>query len=123
MTQRFDIAVIEGDGIGPEVTQAAIRAVEAAAPRSDAAFDWNPYPWGTDYYFAHGKMADDDFLDCRPVGIFQKFGPVSRLAVRAPALRPAVEGLERASGDPVACENSRCRVDGDELADRYRVYG
>lgn len=63
MTRTFDIAVIEGDGIGPEVTQAAIRAVDAAAKPAGAEFRWNPYPWGTDYYFAHGKMADDDFLD------------------------------------------------------------
>ena len=63
MPVKFHIAVIEGDGIGPEVTQAAIRAVEAAAPLADAAFEWTHYPWGTDYYFAHGQMADDDFLD------------------------------------------------------------
>ena len=63
MPRTFDIAVIEGDGIGPEVTREAIRAVEAAAPRSDAAFQWTRYPWGTDYYLAHGRMAPPDFLD------------------------------------------------------------
>lgn len=63
MTKRFNIAVIEGDGIGPEVTRAAIAAVDAAAPLSEAAFDWTPYPWGSDFYFEHGQMADDDFLD------------------------------------------------------------
>jgi tartrate dehydrogenase/decarboxylase/D-malate dehydrogenase len=59
----FDIAVIEGDGIGPEVTQEAIRAVEAAASLSDAAFAWTPYPWGTDFYREHGRMAPEDYLD------------------------------------------------------------
>ena len=63
MPTQFHIAVIEGDGIGPEVTQAAMRAVDAAASLSDACFEWTPYPWGTDFYFQHGKMADDDFLD------------------------------------------------------------
>jgi tartrate dehydrogenase/decarboxylase/D-malate dehydrogenase len=63
MPRKFHIAVIEGDGIGPEVTQAAVRAVEAAAPLADAAFEWTHYPWGTDFYFAHGQMADDDFLN------------------------------------------------------------
>jgi tartrate dehydrogenase/decarboxylase/D-malate dehydrogenase len=63
MPKSFRIAVIEGDGIGPEVTQQAIRAVDAAAPLSDAVFDWTKYPWGTDYYFEHGRMAPPDYLD------------------------------------------------------------
>jgi tartrate dehydrogenase/decarboxylase/D-malate dehydrogenase len=63
MAQTFQIAVIEGDGIGPEVTRESIRAVEAATAVSDAVFRWTRYPWGTDYYFANGQMAPDDFLD------------------------------------------------------------
>ncbi|MCH8828270.1 MAG: 3-isopropylmalate dehydrogenase [Planctomycetes bacterium] len=63
MTLTFNIAVIDGDGIGPEVTREAMRAVDAAASLADAAFRWTPYPWGSEFYFEHGKMADDDFLD------------------------------------------------------------
>ncbi|MFQ5731518.1 MAG: 3-isopropylmalate dehydrogenase [Planctomycetaceae bacterium] len=63
MTRTFNIAVIEGDGIGPEVTRAAVAAVEAAASKSDASFEWAHYPWGTDFYLRSGQMADDDFLD------------------------------------------------------------
>ena len=63
MARSFNIAVIEGDGIGAEVTREAIRAVEAAAGLSDASFDWEFYPWGTDYYIEHGRMAALDYLD------------------------------------------------------------
>ena len=63
MSRTFRIAVIGGDGIGPEVTEAAIRAVDAAAPRSSARFEWNHFPWGTDWYFEHGRMAPADYLD------------------------------------------------------------
>jgi tartrate dehydrogenase/decarboxylase/D-malate dehydrogenase len=63
MPRTFKIAVIAGDGIGPEVTREAIRAVEVAASRSDAAFKWTQYPWGTDYYLTHNRMAPPDFLD------------------------------------------------------------
>jgi tartrate dehydrogenase/decarboxylase / D-malate dehydrogenase len=63
MPHNFDIAVIAGDGIGPEVTREAIRAVEAAVQPADATFKWTEYPWGSDYYFAHGRMAPADFLD------------------------------------------------------------
>ena len=63
MPQIFDIAVIEGDGIGPEVTREAIRSVQAAAALDEASFEWTSYPWGSEYYFEHGRMAPDDFLD------------------------------------------------------------
>ncbi len=63
MPRSLNIAVIEGDGIGPEVTQQAIRAVEAAAPLSDVEFRWAHYPWGTDFYLEQGRMAPDDYLD------------------------------------------------------------
>lgn len=57
------IAVIAGDGIGPEVTREAIRAADAAVQRSGSQIAWSEFPWGTDYYFAHGRMAPPEFLD------------------------------------------------------------
>lgn len=61
--QTRRIAVIAGDGIGPDVTAEAIRVADAAAPRSSAKFEWTHFPWGTDYYFQHGRMAPADYLD------------------------------------------------------------
>lgn len=63
MPRSFRIAVIGGDGIGPEVTRQAMRAAEIAADRSDVSLEWNLFPWGADYYFAQGRMAPADFLD------------------------------------------------------------
>ncbi len=60
---EFQIAVIEGDGIGVDVTREAVKVVEAAAPLDDARFSWRHFPWGTDYYFQHGRMAAEDYLD------------------------------------------------------------
>lgn len=62
-SKAFRIAVIGGDGIGPEVTEWAIRAADAAVSRSSAAIEWTRFPWGTDYYFQHSHMAPPDFLD------------------------------------------------------------
>lgn len=59
----YNIAVIEGDGIGVDVTREAIKVLEAVAPLDQAQFHWEYYPWGTDYYFEHGRMAADDYLD------------------------------------------------------------
>jgi tartrate dehydrogenase/decarboxylase/D-malate dehydrogenase len=63
LLKTFNIAVIEGDGIGPEVTREAIAAADAAAPLSEASFAWTRYPWGTDYYFQQGRMAPENFLE------------------------------------------------------------
>jgi tartrate dehydrogenase/decarboxylase/D-malate dehydrogenase len=59
----FRIAVLEGDGIGPEVIREAIRVADVAGSRSGAKFDWVRFPWGTDYYFQHGRMAPADYID------------------------------------------------------------
>jgi len=61
--KTYRIAVIAGDGIGPEVTREAIRAADSAAPLSDAKCEWTYFPWGTDYYFEKGRMAPEDYLD------------------------------------------------------------
>lgn len=63
MSADFRIAVIGGDGIGPEVTEHAMRVSEVAAKKAGSNLNWTRFPWGTDYYFEHGRMAPPDFLD------------------------------------------------------------
>jgi tartrate dehydrogenase/decarboxylase/D-malate dehydrogenase len=63
MSAEFRIAVIGGDGIGPEVTEQAIRVAEAAVAKTGNPLTWTRFPWGTDYYFEHQRMAPPDFLD------------------------------------------------------------
>ncbi len=57
MTHR--VAVIAGDGAGPEVVAEARRAVDALG--LDLA--WHDLDWGTDRYHAHGEMMPADGLD------------------------------------------------------------
>src|SRR5437660_3306253 len=55
------IAVIGGDGIGPEVIEQAVRVADAAVSRNDrAALEWNRLPWSSTYYKKTGKMMPDD---------------------------------------------------------------
>ncbi len=56
----FRIAVIGGDGIGPEVIDQAVRAAGAAASRDGAALAWNRLPWNSAYYKQHGRMMPED---------------------------------------------------------------
>ncbi len=54
------IAVIGGDGIGPEVIEQAIRVVDAAGKKHGAKFDWNRLPWGSDLYKKTGQILPAD---------------------------------------------------------------
>jgi tartrate dehydrogenase/decarboxylase / D-malate dehydrogenase len=55
------IAVIGGDGIGPEVIDQAVRAAEAATGKHDRAeLKWTKLPWSTAYYKQHGRMLPED---------------------------------------------------------------
>jgi tartrate dehydrogenase/decarboxylase/D-malate dehydrogenase len=65
--KTYRIAVIAGDGIGQEVIPAGIQVLEAAGARFGFAFAWTQFPWGSDYYFAHGAMmAADGIEQLRP---------------------------------------------------------
>jgi tartrate dehydrogenase/decarboxylase/D-malate dehydrogenase len=59
----FRIAVIGGDGIGPEVIDQAIRVVQAAVRHDKGAIEWTSLPWSTAYYKKHGRMVPPDGWD------------------------------------------------------------
>lgn len=57
----YKIAAIPGDGIGAEVVAAGLEvlaALEARAPNLKFAIE--SFPWGSDYYRAHGRMMAED---------------------------------------------------------------
>jgi tartrate dehydrogenase/decarboxylase/D-malate dehydrogenase len=54
------IAVIGGDGIGPEVIDQAIRVADAARRIDNAGIEWNRLPWSSNYYKQTGRMMPED---------------------------------------------------------------
>jgi tartrate dehydrogenase/decarboxylase/D-malate dehydrogenase len=55
------IAVIGGDGIGPEVIDQAVRVADAAVARHDKKpLEWNRLPWSSGYYKKTGRMMPED---------------------------------------------------------------
>jgi tartrate dehydrogenase/decarboxylase/D-malate dehydrogenase len=56
----FRIAVLGGDGIGPEVIDQAVRAADAAARLAGASLEWNRLPWSSAYYKQTGAMMPPD---------------------------------------------------------------
>jgi tartrate dehydrogenase/decarboxylase / D-malate dehydrogenase len=64
MSQNFRIALLPGDGIGPEVVGQAVRVLETVQARAgDFTLDMVNLPWGTDYYRQTGSLVPGDFLD------------------------------------------------------------
>jgi len=58
------IAVIPGDGIGPEVVQESRRVLDFICENDPAIeFSFETFPWGTDYYLESGQMMPADGLD------------------------------------------------------------
>lgn len=62
--KTFNIAVIEGDGIGKEVTREGIKVLKKIE-QLDGGFSLNftHFPWGCDYYLKTGKMMEEDGLE------------------------------------------------------------
>ncbi|MFH5800679.1 3-isopropylmalate dehydrogenase [Haladaptatus sp. CMAA 1911] len=58
-----DVAVIPGDGIGPEVIDAVRPLLEDAAREYDFELTFTDFDWGTEHYLEHGEMMPDDGTD------------------------------------------------------------
>ncbi|HOF39425.1 MAG TPA: 3-isopropylmalate dehydrogenase [Candidatus Hydrogenedentes bacterium] len=78
MTKTHTIAVLEGDGIGPETTAEAIKAIQAVSSRSGVQFDLRYAPFGGQAYFETGasfpletqKVCDEaDAIIKGPIGL------------------------------------------------------
>ncbi len=59
----YRIAVVPGDGVGVEVVGEGLKVLNAVAGRFGITWDFTEYPWGSNYYFQHGRMMPDDALD------------------------------------------------------------
>lgn len=53
------VAIIAGDGVGPEVVAEAVKVVDAL----ELGLDWHELPWGTEHYLEHGTMMPPDALE------------------------------------------------------------
>ena len=60
----YRIAVIPGDGIGPEVIQEAVKVLNAVSALDGRFhFVFTEHPWGCEYYLKTGQMMPENGLD------------------------------------------------------------
>jgi len=119
------IAVIGGDGIGPEVVGAGMRALRAAASEDPSLdLEFTEFPWGCEYYLEHGRMMPEDGLETLSgfdalylgavgwptvpdhVSLWQLLIPIRRGFDQYVNLRPAriLRGVESPLRDPGALD-------------------
>ncbi|MFN2364598.1 MAG: isocitrate/isopropylmalate family dehydrogenase, partial [Halarsenatibacteraceae bacterium] len=56
----YKLAVLPGDGIGPEVSTEAIKVLEKLALESKLNFDFQEFPQGADHYLDTGELLSDE---------------------------------------------------------------
>lgn len=60
----YQIAVLPGDGIGPEVTKEALKVLKILSDiDSTFQFETTSFPWNSEYYLKHGRMMPEDGLE------------------------------------------------------------
>lgn len=59
----YEIAVIPGDGIGPEIIEEGKRVLEAAADRHGFNLSWTVYPYGADHYLETGETLPEHIVE------------------------------------------------------------
>ncbi len=90
------IAVLAGDGIGPEITAEGLKVMEAVARKYGHSFEYNPAPFGAGAYFSHGSsFPEQTIAACDAADAIIK-GPVG-LPVDRMELIPLAERPEKAA--------------------------
>ena len=60
---RYNIAIIKGDGIGPEIVDEAIKVLDAVCSKEDIALNYEEYLMGGSAYDATGNPLPDETVD------------------------------------------------------------
>lgn len=78
----YKIAVIAGDGIGPEVIAEGVKVLKKVAELDgNFQFEFTHFPWGCEYYLKEGRMMAEDGLEQ-----LQKFDAILLGAVGYPGV-------------------------------------
>jgi 3-isopropylmalate dehydrogenase len=85
LPKKYRIAVIGGDGVGPEVTAQGLRVLAQAAKLFDFAYETTEFPFGSEHYLATGELLPEGQLDR-----FRAFDAILLGAIGDPRLPPGL---------------------------------
>ncbi|MCL4139182.1 UNVERIFIED_CONTAM: hypothetical protein GTU68_055137 [Idotea baltica] len=63
MSKKYNIAVVNGDGIGHEIVPASLEVLQEAAKLFGFELKTETFPWGAGHYLKHGVFMPEDGLD------------------------------------------------------------
>ncbi len=85
MNRKYNIAVIPGDGTGPEVVREGKKVILAAASRFGFGIDFEEYDFGGDRYLRTGEILPDSATE-----ELKKFDSIFLGAIGHPGVRPGI---------------------------------
>lgn len=85
MSKNYKIAVIPGDGTGPEVVAEAVKVLDAAGKKFGFSSEKTYFNWGGEHYLTTGEILPDDAADQ-----LRKFDAVLLGAIGDPRVKPGL---------------------------------
>lgn len=85
MAKTYQIAVIPGDGVGPEVTNEGLKVLAKAADLFNFRYETKTYPFGADHYLATKEFMPEGQLD-----EFRRMDAILLGAIGDPRLPPGL---------------------------------
>ncbi|MEA2022644.1 MAG: isocitrate/isopropylmalate dehydrogenase family protein [Candidatus Caldatribacteriota bacterium] len=59
----YNIALIPGDGVGPEIIREGKKVIDAVSSKFNLNINWNEYPFGSENYLKTGELLPDTALN------------------------------------------------------------
>jgi len=85
MGKSYNIAVIPGDGTGPEVVDEGLKVLETAAKKYGFSLDFKHYPLGGEHYMKTGEILPENVIDQ-----LRKMDAIFLGAIGHPEVKPGI---------------------------------
>src|SRR5512141_1237271 len=85
MVKTYTVALIPGDGTGPEVVEEAVKVVNAAAAKGGFKIEFTAFDFGAARYLKSGETLPDS-----AIGEFKKFDSLFLGAIGHPDVKPGI---------------------------------
>jgi len=83
--KTYNIALLGGDGTGPEVAAEGVKVADTAAKKFGFKINWHPYDFGGERYLKTGEVLPDGAVD-----ELRKFKAIFLGAVGHPQVKPGI---------------------------------